>query len=131
MRKFVIPLALVFVLAFSGCIQGAQEQVGCPEDARLCPDTGSMIVRIPPDCEFEPCPVPLISKDEATAIAAASECMDEGTLTENVFYNENTRTWWIDLDLFEENELCNPACVVDEETETASINWRCTGAIPP
>ena len=30
--------------------------VGCPEDARICPD-GSTVVRVPPDCEFEECPL--------------------------------------------------------------------------
>ncbi len=28
---------------------------GCPEDAKVCPD-GTVVGRVPPDCEFEPCP---------------------------------------------------------------------------
>ena len=48
-------------------------------------------------------------------------------------HNEFTKTWWIDLDMKPEfeNKLCNPACVISEDTKTAEINWRCTGALPP
>lgn len=69
-----------------------------------------------------------LTLDEARAIALDSPCMDEGGLTGTYVYNENTATWWFDMDV--EKEGCAPACVVDEETETAEINWRCTGLIP-
>jgi len=65
---------------------------------------------------------------EARKIAESSECVKEGFLKEEYFCNENTGTWWIDLDL--EKEGCNPACVVDVVTKQAEINWRCTGLIP-
>jgi hypothetical protein len=29
--------------------------IACPEDAKICPD-GSVVERVPPDCEFAPCP---------------------------------------------------------------------------
>ncbi len=32
------------------------EQIFCTMDAKLCPD-GSFVGRVPPDCEFSPCPV--------------------------------------------------------------------------
>ncbi|MFO7872751.1 MAG: hypothetical protein R6U26_03920 [Candidatus Undinarchaeales archaeon] len=41
--------------------------------------------------------------------------------------NENSNTWWIDLEPYEEKELCSPACIVYVENETEVINWRCTG----
>ena len=70
---------------------------------------------------------------KAMDIARSSECVEKGKLTDNYMYNENTRTWWIDLDMKPEfeNELCNPACVIFEETKAVEINWRCTGALPP
>jgi len=43
--------------------------------------------------------------------------------------NEGTGTYWINLNITKEG--CSPACVVNLETETAEINWRCTGLIPP
>jgi len=69
--------------------------------------------------------------EEARTIAEDSECTEKGTLTDETFYNENTYTWWIDLEMKDEFKLdyCNPACVINEETKTAEINWRCTGAI--
>jgi serpin B len=67
--------------------------------------------------------------EEATRIAIESECGQKGTLTESYFCNENTGTWWIDLEI--DQPGCAPACVVDVNTGAAEINWRCTGAIPP
>ena len=66
--------------------------------------------------------------EEAIDIAEQSECLQEGQLTDEYFYNEYTKTWWINLDT--EKEGCSPACVVYEETKTAEINWRCTGLLP-
>jgi len=68
--------------------------------------------------------------EEAMAIAQNSECVQEGRLTDTYVHNEYTRTWWIDLDPFTPKEGCNPACVVNEDTKTAEINWRCTGLMP-
>ena len=43
--------------------------------------------------------------------------------------NENTGTYWINLNITREG--CSPACVVHIDTRKAEINWRCTGLIPP
>lgn len=67
--------------------------------------------------------------DQALEIAKKSECAEKGGLTDKYVYNSNTKTWWIDLDMKEQfkRDYCYPACVVNEETNTAEINWRCTG----
>ena len=54
-----------------------------------------------------------------------------GILTDEYFYNEDLRTWWIDLERMPELEKdgCNPVCVVSEKTREAEVNWRCTGAV--
>ena len=62
---------------------------------------------------------------EAEEIAKASECGDR--LKKIHLCNENTGTWWIDLDI--QKEGCSPACVVNVVTKQAEINWRCTGLI--
>jgi formate hydrogenlyase subunit 3/multisubunit Na+/H+ antiporter MnhD subunit len=67
-----------------------------------------------------------IDKQKAIDIASKSECVSEGALTDNIYYNENTKTWWIDLNI--KREGCSPACVV-YETGYAEINWRCTGLV--
>jgi hypothetical protein len=72
-----------------------------------------------------------ITFDEAREIAQNSDCVKDGSLTDTYVYNPSTRTWWIDLEPFTPREGCNPACVVSENTKTAEINWRCTGALPP
>lgn len=70
-----------------------------------------------------------MTEAEAKAIAGESPCMDEGNLLDEAMFNENTNTWWIEMDI--EKEGCAPACVVDAVTETAEINWRCTGLLEP
>ena len=50
MKKWFLILLVVILL--SGCIK---QQKACTEEAKVCPD-GSIVVRVPPDCEFEPCP---------------------------------------------------------------------------
>jgi hypothetical protein len=67
-----------------------------------------------------------LSLKEAEEIAAKSECGDN--IKAGHICNDFTGTWWIDLDI--EKPGCSPACVVDVNTKTASINWRCTGLIP-
>ena len=62
---------------------------------------------------------------KAKELAINSECGNR--LTETHVCNENTGTWWIDLDI--QQSGCSPACVVDVELQTAEINWRCTGLI--
>ncbi len=70
-----------------------------------------------------------MSYQEAIAIAESSECLADGQLKETRFCNEDTGTWWIDLEMDMPN--CNPACVVDLNAGTAEINGRCMGALPP
>ena len=70
-----------------------------------------------------------ITQEQAVMIAQNSDCVKEGNLTDEIMYNEITQTWWIDLELKETKEYCNPACVVYVANRTAEINWRCTGAV--
>ncbi len=67
---------------------------------------------------------------EAMTIAKTSECGKSGQFKENHFCNENSGIWWIDLNMNEPKEGCNPACVIDANTKKAEINWRCTGLLP-
>ena len=88
-------------------------------------DMGILCTKLPGEVvEREPTPM---SEKIARSIAETSECVNYGALKENAFYNENSRTWWIDLDAAKTE--CNPACVVYED-ETVEINWRCTGLTP-
>ncbi len=75
---------------------------------------------------------PMMKYEEILEIAQNSECSEKGKILEFYTYNDVTGTWWLSLEMKEEfkNELCNPACVVNEETKTAEINWRCTGLLP-
>ena len=71
----------------------------------------------------------LMSYEDAKTIALAGECGQTGGLRETHFCNEGTKTWWIDMDI--QKPGCNPACVVNVETKTSEINWRCTGLMVP
>lgn len=67
----------------------------------------------------------ILSLADARQIAIESECGD--ALKDTYICNENTGTYWIDLDI--EKQGCNPACVIDIITREGVINWRCTGLI--
>jgi uncharacterized protein len=83
-----------------------------------------------PQIAASPTPTPPMSLDEAKQIASQSaSCMQAGTLQDTAVYNPNSNTWWIDLKAGQPN--CHPACVVDVQTKTAEVNWRCTGAVVP
>jgi hypothetical protein len=103
-RLIFTGLVLALILA-SGC---AKEIPGTDEEYCAKTDTEKL------------------SLAEAKEIAIASEC--GSTLKETYMCNQDTGTWWIDLDI--EKQGCNPACVVNVATKQAEINWRCTGAIP-
>jgi len=65
---------------------------------------------------------------DAMQIAVASECGNRlKPYLENSQCNENTGTWWIDLNISKEG--CNPACVINVTSKQAEINWRCTGLL--
>ncbi len=60
---------------------------------------------------------------------AQEACGATGNLSDEMIYNPNSKTYWIDLDTVKPG--CSPACVVFEQDGTGEVNWRCTGAIPP
>jgi hypothetical protein len=67
---------------------------------------------------------------EAYAAAEASVCMNEGTLDRaDATCNENSGTWWIGLTPTVPREGCSPACVVNVNSGTAEVNYRCTGLV--
>ena len=66
-----------------------------------------------------------LSLTEAKQIALVSECGDR--LKNTYMCNEDTGTWWIDLNI--EKEGCNPACVINVATKEVQINWRCMGVL--
>jgi hypothetical protein len=54
-------------------------------------------------------------------------CSAEGTLKDTAVCNSITGTWWIDLETTIPRAGCSPACVVNVNSRTAEINYRCTG----
>jgi len=67
----------------------------------------------------------LLTLADAKKIAIDSECGNR--FKEFSICNQDTGTWWIDLDI--KKEGCDPVCVIDVITKEASINWRCTEVI--
>lgn len=69
----------------------------------------------------------MLTQEEAYEIALNSPCAEEGNVLNKAYYNDYTLTWWFETDIVKEG--CNPSCMVSEETNTAEINWMCTGLI--
>lgn len=51
-RNFIIAAIIMFILLV---IIQTPQPVACTEEAKICPD-GSAVGRVPPNCEFAPCP---------------------------------------------------------------------------
>jgi hypothetical protein len=66
-----------------------------------------------------------MTADQAMARAIERGCTSVGTPTGTPRYNENTRTWWIDLIPSTPKENCAPACVVNDTTGYVEVKWTC------
>jgi hypothetical protein len=60
MKKILIVLIILIVLFGIGLVvdfvnKSEEEPVACTTDVKLCSD-GSYVSRIPPECDFAPCP---------------------------------------------------------------------------
>jgi hypothetical protein len=78
-------------------------------------------------CNQENASSSTLSESQARMIAEET-CIKGGESLDSGYYNGNSKTWWFDANLNSvNNKLCNPACVVSEETKNAEINYRCTG----
>lgn len=106
----------------------------CESACRHDPEALVCTMECVPVCSFstpqnnsENTTTPKISLEEARDIALKGACVKEGGLRGGGFYNPNSKTWWIDMDI--EKSGCYPACVIFEETGNSEINWRCTGLI--
>lgn len=108
-------LLLVIVLLLIGCTSKSSESGKTPPITEPLPSPSSSHT-----------PGPEISESEAIQKAQKSICVEAGTLTNNAYYNPNSQTWWIDLNL--DKPGCSPACVITA-SGSAEINWRCTGLI--
>jgi len=133
--KILALFAAVLMISAMGCTgQAPGPLVGNDSDAHGCkPSAGYSWCEAKQKCLRiweEPCEGKLTS-NQAISIAASGECNRTGELSGNLSYNNNTKTWWIDLVPNEPKPGCSPACVVFEENSTSEVNWRCTGAIPP
>jgi len=129
----VAAIALFSFLIYRTELTDDGTQKACTQEAKICPD-GSAVGRSGPNCEFAACPA---GNEESAGkmvevearLIAEQNCIKDGESLALGYYNENTKTWWFDVNLNTIKEGCNPACVVNEEMKTAEINWRCTGLI--
>ncbi len=125
LHKFKILGGVLGVFIFTGALFGAYKIVQRQTESAPQP-----IVN--PEQDEESCVKTdtgeEMSLSEAKEIFLQSECVEEGSLKEEYFCNENTGTWWLDLEI--DKPGCAPACVINISTEEAEINWRCTGLIP-
>lgn len=122
MKKTLLILGVLLLVAFTGalCTQTTDTNTNASGDANLNEAIGSELCK-------DTATGSSMSYNDAIEIAENSDCVNEGKLKTTHMCNENTGTWWIDLDI--DKEGCAPACVVDVNDKSAEINWRCTGLI--
>lgn len=113
MNKILYTGFLLTIILISGCVQEKALTVVSAETYCVSSETGTNM-----------------SLSEARKIATNSEFGDQGTLKDTYSCNEGTSTWWIDMRPMIEKPGCSPAYVINVNTKTVEINWRCTGVIP-
>lgn len=62
---------------------------------------------------------------------SAASCTDVGSIGLLEAYNPISATWWFTIEPIEENLICDPACVVHDDSGEVEVNWRCRGLLPP
>ncbi len=72
----------------------------------------------------------LTAETAKTAAQTSDVCTSQGTIGDFEGYNSSSQTWWFTLPRDPDHEGCSPACVVNDQTKEADINWRCTGGLP-
>jgi len=131
MRMKAVSYMLLILILAAGC-QKEQAALGSDRDEHGCiTSAGYSWCEEKQKCIRqweEPCSTALSLK-EALGLLTESECMELGDLKGEPYRNEETKTWWFDLEMKEPKENCNPACVVHDDG-TVEINWRCTGLLP-
>jgi hypothetical protein len=147
LRKLILLGLLIsgFVF-FSGCVQekALTVSIGTPTVQPTTITNKTPIAEITTYVEKTPTVQPTTSTEiycvsketgekmnlsEARKIANNSDIGNQGTLKDTYSCNENTSTWWIDMNPTIEQNACNPAFVVNINTKAVEINWRCTEAI--
>lgn len=137
--ELFVPAYIFPILETKGEVNYYKQSIVVPVVKEILDVAGNVVIpqpRIEPllteegTAEITVGPEGISAMDYETAkkVAEQSECLQEGSLKGEYFYNKNTKTWWFDLNI--DKPGCNPACVVSEETQSAEINWRCTGLIP-
>ena len=68
--------------------------------------------------------VPSLSEADARGIAESAEvCTDSGTVLEFERFDTTTGLWWYTMSTVLAG--CNPGCVVNDSSKTASLDLRC------
>ena len=70
----LVVIIIIWAISFS-LFNEKEEPVYCAQDAKMCPD-GSYVARIPPDCEFEKCPVSknCIRTEDCVVFGESGDC---------------------------------------------------------
>jgi len=116
---FGLVALLVFLAACAVIPQPpAPRPIACTEEAKLCPG-GSAVGRVPPDCEFAPCPA--VSKD---ACLTDEDCVCDGidTQTGDCFVGNNE---YYALFVNKEQQCPDFCTGIDGGRQTRCVENRC------
>jgi len=130
----ILSLFVLISVVFSGCVQPVVEdkEEYCggmslteAKQIAIASECGDRLII---DCL---CPEGYVLEGDSCnpeCYYSEPKCLQPSISCEKIYIcNEDTGTYWIDLDI--EKEGCNPACVINVETKEAEINWRCTGVL--
>jgi len=111
------------------CASVSRRLVACTEDARLCPGGGA-VSRVPPDCEFAPCPDELVTGEPPSSPSSWHwQCADGSWRESPEQCFENTCSSNDDCQLLEVSNMCGPYQIAATKAVVAPIFYedKCGG----
>jgi len=133
--SFIVVIASVLVARFllGGdedvwiCVSGQWVKHGNPSSAKPEDRCGPAIVQKTKD-QLEDMSVCYSPNGNSMSYAQAKEKAPagcDGVLQEDHYCDDTTGMWWIDFVPTTPRKECYPACIVDVDTGSAKVDWRC------
>ena len=123
--KLITPILFLVIVLMAGCTQ--KQPIACTQEAKVCPD-GSVVGRVPPNCDFAPCPMEVncssfsVEKCPTQCVICppCEVCSSIGCHTEAFCTSMGfKRSWWETVrpkpcrcpeGYVQEGNVCNPKC---------------------
>jgi hypothetical protein len=131
---FVLVIA-GFIYSVMGTSDAPPEPVACTADAMLCPD-GTAVGRVGPNCEFAPCPEPIVVDEVGAYIESKKDLIvlespaRDSTITSPVTVSGKARGYWYFEATFPITIVDWDGRIIGQGYATAQDEWMTEEFVP-